>query len=337
MSMSTHKIEIIEIGEVLPHPNADLLEITHIWGWQCCIGKWQFKTGDKAVYVPPDFCVPLSRPEFAFLKKVDGKTQERIRVRRFRGHLSQGLLISIPPELSGLPVGENVIEQLGIERYEPPIPKSTYGQYVSAPSGLYCPKFDVENFQRYHRLFVPGEPVAITEKIHGGNSRFCLAKNKDDQVVQFCGSRTNWMEEDEKNIWWMSFRQNPAIGDWCQKNPEKILYGEVFGQVQSLKYGAKTNDIFFVAFAILDKQRWLDFQEFLDSVNSIPGLKTPPLLYRGPFDLAIAEKLAEGDSQWPGANHMAEGVVVLPEHERFDSEIGRVMLKLVSNRYLEKS
>lgn len=336
--MSNHRVDIIEVGEILPHPNPEVtrMELTHIWGWQCCIGKGQFQKGDKAVYVEPDFLVPTDHPSFAFLKRDDGKPQERIRVRRFKGTLSQGLMISVPDELSDLPVGSNVIEQLGIERYEPPLPKSTGGDFTGAPSGLYCPKFDVENWQRWNTVFAENEMVHVTEKLHGASSRFCVAKNSDGDLVQFCGSRTNWLKEDEKNIWWMAFNQCPAIGVWCQAHPEQIIHGEVFGQVQGFKYGAKVNDIFFAAFGILDKNAWLNFEEARKSANKheVPWC---PLLYSGPFDIERIKKLAEGDSSWPGANHMREGVVILCHEERTDSELGRVQLKLVSNRYLEKS
>jgi len=336
--MSTHQINIIEIGDILPHPDPEVtrMELTHVFGWQCCIGKGQFKKGDKAIYVEPDYLVKTNRAEFAFLHK-EGKSQQRITVRRFRGTLSQGLLINVPTELDHLPIGSNVMEVLEIERYEPPLPKSTYGNYVSAPSGLYAPKFDVENYQRYTSVFLPGEEVIATEKIHGASAKFCYAIDPESgEMKQFCGSRTNWMGEDEKNIWWMAYHQNPAIGEWCRANPEKIIYAEVFGQVQNLKYGAKPNDVFFAAFAILDKQVWLDYDVCQELIKPFPGLKWCPLAYRGPFDLSILTPLAELDSLWPKANHMREGIVVVPKQERRDPEIGRVCLKIVSNRYLEK-
>lgn len=336
--MSTHRIDIVEIGEVKKHPNADSLGIVDMFGWQCCVGLKDFKQGDKAVYIEPDFSVNLSHPSFAFLKKEGSdKTHERIKVRRFRGFLSQGLLIPVPPELADLPVGTNVIEQLGIIRYEPPEPKSTGGDFVSGPSGLYSPKFDVENHQRYAHVFEPGEEIIATEKIHGCNSRYVMSKTQDGEWQQFCGSRTNWMKEDSKNVWWMAFRRNPTIGEWCKKHPETILYGECFGQVQKLKYGAGVNDVFFAIFGILEKNRWWDWDEIVASLVGFDGLKTVPLLYRGKLDMEILRNLAEGDSSWPKANHMREGVVIVPVVERTNMEIGRVCAKIVSNRYLEKS
>jgi RNA ligase (TIGR02306 family) len=332
--MSEHRIEIVQIGKIEPHANADRLAITRIWGWQCCIGKDDFKEGDLAIYIPPDYLVPISNPSFAFLKREDGKPQERIRVRRFKGALSQGLLIPVPPELLDRSVGANVIAELGIERYEPPLPMSSGGLFVGGPSGLYCPKFDVECYQRYFQMFTAGEPVVITEKIHGANARYTYAQDKDGEWKQFCGSRTNWLAEDDKNYWWMAFHRNPAIGEWCKEHPTLILYGEVFGQVQKLKYGAKRNDVFFAAFAVLKQNQWLDFDEAYAMVT--PKVAWVPLLYKGPFDAKIALSLSEGRSTWPGADHVREGCVIIPEKERNDAEIGRVMLKIVSDSYLEK-
>ena len=48
-------------------------------------------------------------------------------------------------------------------------------------------------------------------------------------------------------------------------------------------------------------------------------------------------EIALGDSVIPGAKHMKEGVVVKPVKERRDPDLGRVQLKIVSPRYLEKA
>lgn len=334
--MSTHQVNIVEIEEIIQHDNAENLELVKVFGWQCCIKKGQFKPKDRAIYIEPDYNVPTSRPEFSFLKK-EGQNFERIKVRKFRGKVSAGLLISVPPDLSDKPVGYNAINDLGIERYEPPMPKFTYGNFVKAPSGLYSPKFDIENYQRYKHVFNSNEEVIVTEKIHGSNSRMVWARNADTgEFEQFCGSRTNWMQKDEKNIWWMALKQNPSIAEWCKANPEIVLYGEVFGQVQNLKYGAGNNDIFFAAFAAIKKNIWMNYDDMVLSLKP-HGVSVAPMLYRGPLDEEKINELAERDSSWPKANHMSEGVVILPVVEREHPEIGRVCLKRVSNRYLEKS
>jgi len=335
--MSTHKIEIIEIKDIFPHPNTEVekMEMTKVYGWQCCLGKGQFKIGDKAIYIPPDYEVPLAHPLFSFLDKGKGKEYERISVRRFKGAYSQGLIVNVPDELQSLAIGSNVIEELGIKRYEPPLEISTYGNYVSAPSSTIAFKFDIENHQRHSDLFIDGEEVIVTEKIHGCNARFCYSKNKDGEYEQFCGSRVNWMGQDKKNVWWQAFDKYIQIGQWCKDNPDKILYGEIFGNVQKLKYGANKSDLFFAAFAVLDNLNWMDFDDIYEDIKSY-NIDWTPVLYRGPYSEKKIKEYVDGQTLWPDANHIREGCVIVPVQERMDDNIGRVVLKLVSDAYLEK-
>lgn len=340
--MSTHEIAVVSIDKIEPHPDpkVERMEITHMWGWQCCLGKGQFQVGDKAIFIPPDYMVPLDHPSFAFLSRDDGAVDRRIKVRRLRGAVSQGLLIAMPPELADLPVGANAIDQLRIKRYIPP--ENLNAMFIGGPSGIYSPKFDVESYQRFLDQFEDGEEVVVTEKMHGTSARYVWSQDKDGEWKQFCGTRVNWVgepteEKDKKksNPYWTAFSRNPAIGDWCRKNPNKILYGEVFGQVKKFKYGGERGQLFFAAFAILEKNDWVDFGDCQELVEGY-DIDWAPVLYQGKFDREICLKLAEGNSSWTGANHIREGVVVVPIHERTDPEIGRVVLKVVSNRYLEK-
>lgn len=340
--MSDHKITIVTIKNIRAHPNpeVDRMEITDINGWQCIIPKGQFSLGQKAIYIEPDYLVPTDRPEFEFLRQ-EGKSQCRITVRKFKQVYSQGLVIPIPNDLKDLPEGTDVMKELGIERYETPVEKSTYGNFVKAPSTIFTPKFDVESYQRYSGMFKEDEDVIFTEKLHGASARYVFAKDESGEYKQFVGSRNNWFEEDKKNIWWMAFRQNPAIGQWCQNNPDHILYGEVFGQVQNLKYGAKCNQIFFNVFAIMYNAQWLNHNMAFGLIDGFTfneqKLEWVPILYQGKFNEQLAKDLAEKDSSIVGANHMREGVVITPMIEQCNELIGRKILKIVSNRYLEKS
>lgn len=334
--MSTHAVNIISIDNLTPHSNADKLQLTLIGGWQCVIGK-DVKLDDKMVYVEPDYVVNTDHPSFAFLKSnvIGAKPTKRITVRRFRGEISQGLLVPVPSELADLPVGTNVIEQLGITRYEPPEEISMGGNIKSGPSLQYAPKFDVESYQRYTDHIVENEEVIATEKIHGANARFVWAKNPDTgEYEQYCGSRTNWLKDETNDIWWKIFHTTPAIGSWCKANPDVILYGEVFGQVQNLKYGIP-NGLAFAAFAMLDKGIWISYDDMVASLDEY-GVPKAPFVYRGPFNKELLYKLAEENSRWPTAtDQLSEGIVITPVKERVDHKLGRCVLKIVSNRYLE--
>lgn len=321
--MSTHEIPVVRITEILKHENADTLAITKVFGWTCCIGKDQFKVGDLAVYIPPDYICPTDRPEFAFLAK-EGKTESRIKVKKLRGVISQGLILKAPDCFNE---GDNAMEYYGIKRYEPPLGLQFETDNVPDPAGLFAPKYDVESLNRYIELFTPGEDVVATEKIHGASARFTFTNG-----IYYVGSRTNWKAENVKSPWWVASKLNPWIEEWCRNHPDYILYGEIFGQVQELKYGAARDQINFAVFDILYKNDWLSYDE-CQAIGE--GLTFVPFVYRGPFDLPKLQAFAEENSRWPAAkDQLSEGVVIKPVVERTSLEIGRVKLKLVSNRYM---
>jgi RNA ligase (TIGR02306 family) len=289
-----------------------------VMGWEVCLRSEDWVDGELAVYVPPDYVVPDTEL-FAWLKS-DSNNWNRIRTRRFRGRYSHGVLVPAPV---GLVEGDEAMTVLGIERYEPPLPASAGGDNEPGPPGFY-PKYDVESYQRYRSILVPGEEVVVTEKIHGANARYVFTA---DRI--WAGSRTNWKAQDDKNLWWQGLGQNPWIEAWCRAHPGLVLYGEVFGQVQNLKYDTKPGQVKFLAFDILKHDEWMDWDEAASM-----GARWVPLLFRGPFNESACIELACGDSSI--AKNMREGVVIKPVHERRDAEAGRVQLKIVSPRYLEK-
>jgi len=321
MAVDTHKVEVCRI-KLEPHGNADSLEVARIFGFTCCVQKGAFVDGQLAAYVQPDSVVDSSRPEFSFLAG-----HERIRVKRLRGVVSMGLLLPVP---GGAQEGDDLAEHFGVTHYEPPLPGSSCGEVEGGPVGIYSPKYDIESMYRYKHLFLAGEEVIATEKIHGANSRFVFAPVEDRM---YCGSRSEWKKQNDSNLWWRALAKHPWIEDYCRKHPADVLYGEVFGNVQSLKYGAGPNDVFFRAFDVLRAGEWLDFDKW---TIDVPPEGIAPLVYRGSFNFDSLITLSDGPSLIPTANHMREGIVVRPARDRRDDHLGRVHLKLVSNRFLEK-
>lgn len=319
--MIEHTAEVIKIDKLRYHPNADNLSIVSVGDFQCVVRTDDWQCGDLGVYIEPDTIVPETKA-FEFLGK-----HRRIKARKLRGEWSVGLLIPAPPEAK---VGEDCFVTLGLEHWEPQVHGNftTGGDNVPPPPG-FIPTYDVLNFRKYSQLFNEGEEVIVTEKIHGANARFtCI-----DDVI-FCGSRKNWKKEDPNNLWWKVLQQNAILENWLRHNQGLTVYGEVFGQVQNLKYGSTNGEIFFAAFDILRGNQWLNF----DEAHKIGApLIWVPLVFRGPFDKEQVIEFAEGDTSWPYAQHHREGVVVKPVLERTDRKIGRVQLKVVGNRYLSKS
>lgn len=324
--MSTHSCLVIQIDNMEKHPDADNLSIIKIDGYEVVVQTKEWNIGDIACYVEPDMIVP-DNELFSFLKG-----HNHIKVRKYQGRYSQGLLIALPSGFD-LKIGDNAMEVLGIIRYIPSPSFRWNDENTTAPSG-HCIKYNVENGYKYQNIFQEGEPVIVTEKIHGANARFTCV----DGVI-YCGSRTRWKKENDSNLWWQSLRQNKWIEGWCRDHEGFCLYGEVFGQVQNLKYGANNNQIFFRAFDIWDikETRWIDFVDvFTKYCSLISSNKWVPIVFQGRFDLKLIKTLADQDSVIPGAHHSSEGVVVYPVQERHDPKLSRVKLKFVSNRYLSK-
>jgi hypothetical protein len=168
MTKSTHRVEVFEIQDLQPHPNADRLELTTVWGYTCIVPKDKYKVGDLAAYIPPDSVVPETE-EFSFLwtgKDSPTEKDRRIRAVRLRGILSAGLVIDAP---EGSSAGDDVAEHIGVTHYEPP-PQNlgTGSQWVKGPPiPLVNTAYDLENGFRYYDVIPEGTFVHITEKLHG--------------------------------------------------------------------------------------------------------------------------------------------------------------------------
>lgn len=317
---STHEVEVVKV-KLEPHDNADSLSIVNIDGYTVCVRTADWKDGDLGAYIKPDSIVNTDRPEFAFLAN-NKNNKQRIKVKKLRGVVSMGLLVPAP---KGSKEGDNVANQLEVEHYEPELKLTTQDDNVPAPKGYY-PKYDIDSIRKYNKIFDEGELVCISEKIHGANCRYVFLNE------MYCGSRNNWKKESDTNLWWRALRKYPQIEKFCRNNPGTVIYGEVFGQVQDLKYGR--NEVDFVAFDIMNPQgKYLNVKGFLQicEENLIPTV--PILAIDFPFDYGTIEALSNGPSQVPGADCVREGVVVKPMLEQWNEEIGRKILKLIGNDY----
>ena len=112
------KIERIE--------GADRIELAHILGWQCVVNKGQFQEMDLAVYFEVDSFLPIA-PEFEFLRASSYRKTDimgegfRLRTMKFRGQISQGLLLPVsafPAIPADAELGTDVTEILGVKKWE---------------------------------------------------------------------------------------------------------------------------------------------------------------------------------------------------------------------------
>lgn len=189
--MATFECKVYKL-KIEEHPNADVLELAVVGDYRSIVRKGQFKTGDLGVYIPEAAVLPEWLIASLGLEgKLAGKQKNRVKAVRLRGVLSQGLVypatdvsvdaaypeyaIELHNDVAGTfgmtkvfyPVKEGsvVTEELGITKYEPPIPVHMAGEVFNA-HGMTL-KYDIENAKKFPDVLQEGEEVVMTEKIHG--------------------------------------------------------------------------------------------------------------------------------------------------------------------------
>ena len=325
--------------KIEPHPDADLLECARIGDYFCIVGKNQFRDGDIAAYIPEAAIVPDQLISAMGLEgKLAGKAKNRVKAIKLRGVLSQGLVYAMPEKKAGV----DVTEELGIVKYEPPIPVQMAGKVRNAFGKTV--KYDIENIKKYPDMFTEGEPVVITEKLHG--TWCCWGWYDGELLISSHGLSDKGLalkvdeESLAKNLYVKMWKQYEdkfyALRDWLEPLNDFYLLGEIYGAgVQDLKYGAKVPEFrafdLFLEFA--DGHRRYSDLEFIESM----GFPVVPILYEGPYSRAILDELTDGKTYLGGGANIREGVVVkpIPENECKSELTGhRKIAKSVSADYL---
>jgi RNA ligase (TIGR02306 family) len=342
--MSTFRVEVTRIDEVLPHPNADRLEMVRIRGWKAVAAKGVHAAGDAVVYIPEDAVLP--QPVLAALGlegKLAGKAHNRVKAIRLRGELSQGLLMPMhvfhalagPGEHGP---GTDVAGALGITRWEEPIPAHLAGRAIPWPAWMrrYT---DIENIKNFPGVLREGEPVVFTEKLHGACAAFGMSAEDDGEL--FVASRGLCLARDEANAYWRVALEMEIAGHLRALlartgAPSATLYGELLG-VQDLKYGFGNGRVGLRWFDVSLDDAYQDHDGDAHRLLLERGLERVPVLYHGPFSEAVLAEHTDGTTLL-GAGHVREGVVVRPVAERHDvdARLGRVILKSISGDYLTR-
>ncbi len=360
--MSDFACPVIALPPLQPHGNADSLSVVEVEGSPVVVRTEEYRAGEACVYFPVESVIPAGTPGLEFLDPDKTGTGIRVKARRLRGRFSMGLLCPVRA-LTSLPaeaavIGRDVASVLGVTKYEEPEPVG--GEDAPAPAVPVPVYTDIESWRRWKHVLEPGEPVVITEKVHGCNARFGVFDG-----APACGSHSRWKEVGGNSLWAMALRQphgpveevaadtvaerlqamdrarkgitglhhQPTLEDRLRRLPGLAVYGEVYGYVQDLRYGMGPGQLGFRAFDALDPTtgKYLNVDDFRRAMAGV-GIDTVPILYSGPYNPDIIEELAEGQSQLGPC--IREGIVIRPQEERWDPGLGRVIEKLHGQGYL---
>ncbi|MFI1925317.1 MULTISPECIES: RNA ligase (ATP) [unclassified Streptomyces] len=348
--MSTLRVTA-EVLTVHEHPNADALELAQVGLYRAVVAKGAYRTGEAALYIPEQSVLPTGLvEELGLTGRLAGSRSDRVKAVRLRGELSQGIVCR-PEALADVDLalaaaeGTDFAERLGIVKWVPPIPPTMSGDVEAAPDLL--PWVDIENIQRYPGIFEPGEPVVLTEKLHG--SACLLTYVADEERVYVSskgfGSKSLALTEDPRNLYWRAVRGH-GVPEVAARLAERLgarrigVFAEVYGAgVQDLSYGADGRRdtlgyaVFDVSAEIDGVVRWLDAAELLDG-----ELPLVPRLFEGPYDSERVLEIATGRETVSGRGlHLREGVVIRPAVERYSPVTGgRAIAKAVSGAYLTR-
>ncbi|MFI8278888.1 RNA ligase (ATP) [Streptomyces sp. NPDC085929] len=351
--MSTLRVTAEELT-VHEHPNADALELAQVGLYRAVVAKGAYRSGEFAVYIPEQAVLPAELiAELGLTGRLAGGSADRVKAVRLRGELSQGLVCR-PRALADVDLaqaaeeGTDFAELLGITKWAPPVPTTMNGEVEAAPDLL--PWVDIENLQRYPHLFEPGEPVVLTEKLHGTACLLTYVADGERVLVSSkgFGSKGLALKEEDRNLYWRAVRGH-GVPQVAAKLAARLgasrigVFGEVYGAgVQDLGYGTDARTaatgpgyaVFDVSAEIDGQVRWLDPHELLPDGE----LPLVPRLFEGPYELDAVLELAGGRETVSGrAVHLREGVVIRPVTERHSPVVGgRAIAKAVSPAYLTR-
>jgi RNA ligase (TIGR02306 family) len=367
-------VKLQRIHAIKEHPNADRLSIATIGqenGWQTCIKKNVFQTGDLIIYVPPDALLPRALHEMLtitnYLAELPSDTPEaqagyrRVKAVNLRGIKSFGAILTIadmsnyfylhkerqPGKIHLIPMylheGLNVADLLDIKKWTPK-EKCLDGDKEKQHS--YFHKYtDIQNIRNFPDMIKQGEHVILTEKIHGSNCRVGFVWNSETSAMEWmAGSHTVQRKQNKDSKYWMPLNddnlKNMITGIYSD-NPScfsVIVFCEVYGPgIQTMEYGLKK--IGYKVFDVAVNGNYLNWDDIV--IRCIVHRVTMvPELYRGPFSFDVVERYTDGPTTIATKESIVckfkgrEGIVIRPSTERFEG-YRRAILKSVSIDYLE--
>ncbi len=335
-------------------------------------GSHRYNKGDYVFYVPEGALLPeglLKRGYWDEKKEkgiLAGSRGNRVKALRLRGILSQGLIFPIRVEVSsgqtllwadsltdssafGVVEDSDVAEYYGIVKYEPTIPPNMDGSIMALYGSTVG--YDFESIQKNPNMFDLHEEVAVTEKIHGTNVQIGYVPGLNDERLFGDGNiyvaskgyagKGLVFENGEKNasnvyVKMLNSYLSEGLGDRlaalsAAKEAPVRLFGEIYGQgIQDLHYGSSTHTLAIFDIKIGDK--FVPYHDMKEVAAEL-GLPVVPILYVGPFEMAIMDEHRDGQTYLDGEN-IREGIVIKSTNEYYHELHGRKIAKYVSPDYL---
>ena len=305
---------------------------------------------DLAVYFEVDSFLPI-RPEYEFLRSSSYKDSPilgegyRLRTQKFRGQISQGLVLPIDvfPELAGKEwnVGDDVTDLLGVRKWEIE-EKATTGGTVIGQLPYMVPHTDETRVQANPELIqeFAGLEYYISTKMDGSSHSVYL---DEEGLFHVCGH--NYEYKDDGSSSFYELVKARRIEDRIRKYMENSTAKAITVQGEFCAPGIQKNRLkltkpeWYVFTIMLDGKR-IGLDEMLEICEET-GLDHVPIEETG-IDLpsryvTVEALLARADGEYPRGGKK-EGIVIRPVNPVYSESIGaELSMKVVNNAYLLKN
>ena len=308
---------VATVTEIKAIEGADYIELAVVGGWNAITKKGEYEVGAKVVVATTDAVIPEALSDLMSVTSYLRKGQ-RVRTVKLRGVYSECLLIPFkylaPKSLEkNVKVGHDMMEILGITKYEPPI------KQIQLASGRKIKYRDNQNFHIYYKfpnlknvtgMFTEEDEVQITRKLHGTNARYGIVKKSKlsifDKIKRFFGN--DWVDyeyvygshncekgSDSQGFYstdvWRTVSERDGIKDILWREAKRqgveelgsglVIYGEIYGAGIQSNYDYGLTDIKFAGFDITLNGKYLAPETTQIIIEDILLLPHVEVLYEG--------------------------------------------------------
>lgn len=329
---------IQRVAEVKAIPGADKITAYRVGGWWVVDAVGKYVPGDPVVYCEVDSWIPNSRAPFLSKGKepreYEGVLGERLRTISLRGQVSQGLLFPMSALTNfgtDLAEGTDVSAELGIIKWEAPIPAQLAGEIVGLfPS--FIRKTDQERIQNLTEEFKEWQSEAVdwevTEKMDGSSMTVFVMYDTTQAKSGVC-SRNMWLKGSEHNTYWKVATREKLIDKILSTNRSLAFQGELCGEgIQGNPYKLSGQDFFL--YDIFDIGRQCYFTPFeRRELAQFLGVRQVPMIdsHRSLVGTTVEQVLASADGPSTFKSAIREGFV-------YKCNQKSVSFKAVSNSFL---
>ena len=339
---------IQRIWKIEPIEGADRIELAHVLGWQCVVNKGQFQPMDIGVYFEIDSFLPI-RPEFEFMRSSSYKKNDimgegfKLRTQRFRGQISQGLLLPVSafPEIpQDAEVGLDVTELLGVKKWEIE-ERATTGGTVIGTLPYDIPHTDETRVQENPELIqaFAGLEYYISTKMDGSSHSIGL----DENGFHVTGHNYEYKDDGESSFFELvktrGYREK--LETFAKENSltKLTIQGELCAPGIQRNRLRLTKPEWYV-FTVRENGKRVGLKRMMQVCEAL-GMDHVPIEEVG-VDLptkypTVEALLARADGDYPNGGKK-EGIVIRPTEPVFCPLISASLsMKVVSNKYLLKN